>query len=185
VGSAGKNLVEQVRDFGSLKHAGVGQIKAIQTGGFLLGLGAQLAGHRHHSVIRGPEGRAVPVEGKQQMMRHGPWQGPPSLHDVGVLIEEVPQIATVRRHVVPGAHHRWGVPDTEFGRLVTASGGGKRHEERYLTMLRGLQVAQDETPRDEAPHTVGHNDHALHAVLQPQFVHDLAEILGTEAEARA
>ena len=51
----------------------------------LLGLGAQLAGHRYHSVIRGTEGRAVPVEGKQQMMRQGSWEGPPSLHGVGVL----------------------------------------------------------------------------------------------------
>jgi hypothetical protein len=68
-GGAGKNLVQQVRDLGSLQNAGVGQIKAIQTGGFLLGLGAQLAGHRHHPVIRGTEGRAVTVEGKQQMMR--------------------------------------------------------------------------------------------------------------------
>ena len=69
MGGAGKNLVQQVRDLGSLKHAGVGQIKALQMGGFLLGLGAQLAGHRHHLVIRGTAGRAVTVEGKQQMMR--------------------------------------------------------------------------------------------------------------------
>ena len=69
VGGAGKNLVQHVRDLGSLQHAGVGQIKTIQTGGFPLGLCAQLACHRHHPVIRGTEGRAVTVEGKQQMMR--------------------------------------------------------------------------------------------------------------------
>ena len=40
VGGAGQNFVQQVRDLGSLQHAGVGQIKAIQTGGFLLCLGA-------------------------------------------------------------------------------------------------------------------------------------------------